>query len=137
MSEEVVQHWLHEISRTLAARDHAAHMQLISRDVTLLGVPGFENIGFDDWSKQCQYEFENALVKAVNYGKIKIRAATDERIMFMTYETVTASDGSVNAQGIECLLAKEDDGKWRLVQERILPADETRQYGLDTTNTPT
>ena len=106
-------------------------MQLISQDVTLLGVPGFDNIGFDDWSKQCQYEFANSLIDRVDYGKIRVRVVTDKRIMFMTYETVTASDGSVNAQGIECLLEKEDDGQWRLVQERILPADESRQYGLE------
>ena len=135
MSETVIQHWLDEISRTVAAHDHAGHMQLISQDVTLIGVPGFDNIGFDDWSKQCEYEFTNALIKRVDYGKIRIRVTTDKRIMFMTYETVTASDGNVNAQGIECLLGKEDDGQWRLIQERILPEDETRQLGLEPAST--
>lgn len=132
MSEETVQQWLQEISRTVAARDHAGHMRLISHAVALLGVPGFENIGFDDWSKQCQHEFSNGLIQSVDYGKIRIRVITGKRIMFMTYETVTASDGSRNAQGIECVLEKEDDGHWRLVQERIMSPDETRQYGLDT-----
>jgi uncharacterized protein (TIGR02246 family) len=131
MSEAVIQHWLKEISRTVAKHDHAAHMQLISQDVTLIGVPGFDNIGFDDWSKQCEYEFANRLIERVDYGKIRIRVVTDKRIMFMTYETVTASDGSVNGQGIECLLEKEDDGQWRLIQERILKQDETRQYDLE------
>ena len=134
MSEAVIHHWLNEISRTVAAHDHAAHMQLISQDVTLLGVPGFDNIGFDDWSKQCQYEFANKLISRVDYGKIRVRVVTEKRIMFMTYETVTASDGSVNAQGIECLLEKEGDGQWRLVQERILPEDETRSYNLEPTS---
>jgi uncharacterized protein (TIGR02246 family) len=131
MSEVVIHNWLNEISRTVAAHDHAAHMQLISRDVSLLGVPGFDNIGFDDWSKQCQYEFTNRLIKRVEYGKIRIRVVTEKRIMFMTYETVTANDGSVNAQGIECLLEKETDGQWRLIQERILPPEETRQFDLE------
>jgi uncharacterized protein (TIGR02246 family) len=135
MSETVIQHWLDEISRSVAAHDHAAHMQLISQDVTRLGVPGFDNIGFDDWSKQCQYEFSNKLIDRVDYGKIRVRVVTHKRIMFMTYETVTASDGSVNAQGIECLLEKEDDGQWRLVQERILPEDESRQFGLEPAST--
>ena len=131
MSEAVIQNWLNEISRTVAAHDHAAHMQLISQDVSLLGVPGFDNIGFDDWSKQCQYEFANRLIKRVEYGKIRIRVVTPKRLMFMTYETITASDGSVNAQGIECLLEKEADGQWRLIQERILSPEETRQYDLE------
>lgn len=137
MSEAVIQHWLKEISRTVSVHDHAAHMQLISRDVILLGVPGFDNIGFDDWSKQCAYEFANRLIQRVDYGKIRIRAATEKRILFMTYETVIANDGSVNAQGIECLLEKEDDGQWRLVQERILSPEETRQYDLEPTTTIT
>jgi len=131
MSESVIQNWLQEISRTVASHDHAAHMQLISRDVTLLGVPGFDNIGYEDWSKQCEYEFANNLIKGVDYGKLRVRVVTDKRLMFMTYETVTGNDGSVNAQGIECLLEKEDDGRWRLVQERILSPEETRQYDLE------
>lgn len=135
MSETVIQNWLNEISRTVAAHDHTAHMALISRDVSLLGVTGFDNIGFDDWSKQCQYEFANRLIKRVDYGKIRIRVVTEKRIMFMTYETVTASDGSINAQGIECLLEKEGDGRWRLVQERILPPAETRKFDLEPAST--
>jgi uncharacterized protein (TIGR02246 family) len=135
MSVTVIQRWLDEISRTVAAHDHAAHMQLISQDVTLLGVPGFDNIGFDDWSKQCQYEFVNGLIKRVDYGKVRVRVVTPKRIMFMTYESVIASDGSVNAQGIECLLEKENDGQWRLVQERILPVEESRQLGLEPATT--
>jgi uncharacterized protein (TIGR02246 family) len=131
MSEAVIRDWLKEISKTVAARDLAAHMQLISKDVTLLGVPGFDNLGYDDWSKQCDYEFANKLIKSVKYGKLRIRVVTQKRLMFMTYETVTANDGSVNAQGIECLLEKEDDGHWRLIQERILSPDETRQYELE------
>ncbi len=135
MSEAVIKNWLSEISRTLAAHDHAAHMALISRNVSLLGVPGFDNIGFDDWSKQCQYEFANRLIQRVDYGKIRIRVVTEKRIMFMTYETVTAKDGSINAQGVECLLEKEDDGQWRLVQERILPPEETRKFDLEPAST--
>lgn len=135
MSEAVIKHWLQEISRTVATHDHTAHMQLISRDVSLLGVPGFDSIGFEDWSKQCQYEFANKLIKRVDYGKIRIRVNALKRIMFMTYETITTKDGSVSAQGIECLLQKEDDGQWRLIQERILSPEETRQYDLEPAET--
>lgn len=44
--------------------------------------------------------------------------------MFKTYETVEATDGTLSAHGIEVLLEQEEDGKWRVVQERILPPDE-------------
>ena len=39
-------------------------------------------------------------------------------------------DGSVNAQGVEMLLELESDQKWRLVQERVLPEDETEHDDL-------
>jgi len=45
--------------------------------------------------------------------------------MFKSYETVEGSDGTVNSQGVEILLEKEDDDKWRLIHERVLPEDET------------
>ena len=50
--------------------------------------------------------------------------------MFKTFETVEGTDGTVNAQGIELLLEKEAGEKWRLLQERILPADEARHNNL-------
>jgi len=48
--------------------------------------------------------------------------------MFVTQETIIASDGTQNQQGIECLLEKEDDGVWRLTQQRVLGEDETVNY---------
>lgn len=64
-------------------------------------------------------------MKSVRYDGFKLVAETATRVMFKTYETVEATDGTVNAQGVEMLLVKEDDGKWRLAQERILPSDES------------
>ena len=50
--------------------------------------------------------------------------------MFKSSKTVPSADGGGNAQGIEILLEKESDGKWRLVLERIQSADETKQHKL-------
>ena len=103
-------------------------MNLISNKIHLVGVPGFESIGYDDWAKQCPQEFENALISDIQYQGPKIRATTDARIMFVTLETIIASDGTQNQQGIECLLEKEDDGVWHLTQQRVLGEDETANY---------
>ncbi|MBI3563339.1 MAG: hypothetical protein HY080_16670 [Gammaproteobacteria bacterium] len=130
MSEEIIQHWLHEVSRTVAANDLTGHLNLISRRVALSGVPGFETIGYDDWARQCTHEFNQRLIRSVQYRGLKLRAATPERIMFKTYETVTATDGGQNSQGIEVLIEKEPDGVWRVVQERILPEAESRHDGF-------
>lgn len=125
MSKEIAQHWLQESARTANALNLTEHMNLISKRVSLTGVPGFESIGFDDWRAQCEHEFSNKLLKQVKYQGLKLIVETDSRVMFKTYETVEGVDGTVNAQGVEILLEQEGDGVWRLVQERVLPADET------------
>ena len=130
MSESIAKKWLEAAIHTAANKEHQKHMDLISRKVSLQGVPGFENIGYDDWSAQTKYEFENDVLKSVHYQGYKALTATLTHIMFKTFETVEANDGTINAQGVEMLLEKEADGKWRLVQERILPEDESRHDGL-------
>lgn len=125
MSQMIAEQWLLDAVRTANTKDHEAHMDLISKRISLQGVPGFESIGYEDWSSQCQHEFENNLLKSVRYDGFKLVAETTTRVMFKTFETVEATDGTINAQGVEMLLEKEEDGKWRLVQERILPADES------------
>ncbi|MCW8936231.1 MAG: hypothetical protein OQK98_16075 [Gammaproteobacteria bacterium] len=130
MSEEIAKQWLEKAVTTAADKDHAAHMNLISKKVTLRGVPGYENIGYDDWSAQTLHEFEDNILKSISYKGYKPLISTLTHIMFKTFEIVEANDGKVNAQGIEILLEKEDDAEWRLVQERILPEDEAKHDGL-------
>jgi len=100
------------------------HMNLISKEVSVFGVPGFEVIGYQDWFNQCQHEFENKLLKKVSYQGLNVLAETPERIMFKSIETVEGSDGVINNNGIEFIIQKEADGQWRVSQERILPEDE-------------
>jgi hypothetical protein len=112
------------MAETANKLDLDAHMNLISKQVSVYGVPDFEVITYDDWFKQCKYEFENKLLKKVSYQGLNILAQTADRVMFKSLETVEGSDGSVNTSGIEFIIQKEDDGQWRVSQERILPADE-------------
>ena len=130
MTQEIAEHWLQQAAETANRHDFEGHMALISRRVSLQGVPGFENLGYEDWYNQCQHEFENKLLKSVRYDGLKLRVATGKAIMFKTFETVEGTNGEVNAQGIEILLEKEDDGQWRLVQERILSDEESQHDQL-------
>lgn len=118
----------HEFLDLMAAsankHDLNKHMNLISKDVSVFGVPGFEVIGYQDWFSQCEHEFANKLLKGVSYQGLNVLAETPERIMFKSIETVEASDGAVNVNGIEFIITKESDGEWRVTQERILPEDE-------------
>lgn len=102
--------------------DHAAHMALISKSVAVYGVPGFEVIAYEDWSRQCAEEFARNLIKAISYDNIQIVSETDSLICFETQETIEARDGTVNRNRLEVFLARETDEQWRIVQETILPA---------------
>ncbi|MFV2061682.1 MAG: hypothetical protein ACC653_13430 [Gammaproteobacteria bacterium] len=132
MSEKAIsiaKDWMAKIIDTAINNQYDAHMDLISKKVNITGIPGFENIGYDDWATQCKHEFDNNIIKNISYQGLKLQAHTDTRIMFKTYEAVEANDGAINAQGIEVLLENEQ-GNWRVVQERILPADEVKHDKL-------
>lgn len=119
-----VQNFLDLMASTANDLNLNEHMSLISKDVSVFGVPGFEVIGYQDWFNQCQHEFENKLLKKVSYQGLNVLAETPERVMFKSIETVEGSDGEKNSNGIEFIIQKEDDGQWRVSQERILPDDE-------------
>ncbi len=112
------------MAETANKLDLEAHMNLISKEVSVYGVPDFEVITYEDWYNQCEHEFSNKLLKKVSYEGLNILAETSDRIMFKSLETIEGSDGSINTSGIEFIIQKEADGQWRVGQERILPADE-------------
>jgi len=130
MSEKIANKWLLDTITSVENKDHSAHMALISSNVSLQGVPGYESINYDDWSAQTKHELENNILKSVQYDGCKLISSTANHVMFKTFETVTASDGTINAQGIEIILEKESDGQWRLIQERVLNSDESKHDGL-------
>ena len=125
MSKQNAQEWLAQSASTANDLNLAAHMNLISKRVALTGIPGYKTIGYKEWHAQCEHEFSDKILKRVQYQGFKLIVETDARVMFKTYETVEGTDGTINAQGVEILLEKEADGVWRLVQERVLPAEET------------
>jgi hypothetical protein len=130
MSEKIAQQWLDDAVNTANAHDLTAHMNLISKQVALKGMPGFDTIGYADWFAQCEHEFADGVLQSVSYRGLKMLAETETQIMFKTFETVVATDGKINAQGIEVLIELENDGVWRLIQERVLSAAESAHDGL-------
>jgi ketosteroid isomerase-like protein len=130
MSRKIVLQWLDAVERTARALDHEAHMDLVSKRVQVHGTPGFDVIGYEDWARQCEHDFKEGLLKSVGYQGLRMIVSTDTRIMFQTQERVEGTDGTVVRHGLEVLLEKEADGKWRVVRERIMPDDEAVYSGL-------
>ncbi len=123
-AEQIAQHWMDQCCITIQQYDHNAHMDLISKDVQVFGVPGFEVIGYNDWFSQCEYEFNEKLIQQASYQGLKIRQSNKQQIMFMANETIKATEGTVDTHSIEVVLSKEQDGKWRVTQERLLSKEE-------------
>ncbi len=129
-AETIAQDWLDQCCKTIASYDHAAHMDLISKQVEVLGVPGFDVIGYTDWFSQCEYEFSEKLIAKTSYQGLKIRTSNDNQIMFLTNETINTNDGTVDTHPIEIVLSHEDDGRWRVTRERLLNKTEARDLGI-------
>ena len=118
------QEYLDQMAATANALDLNSHMDLISKEVRVFGVPGYEVIGYDDWYNQCKHEFDTRLLKLVSYKGLNVLAETSDKVVFKSIETVEGTDGTSNTSGIEFIIQKEDDGKWRVTQERVLSDDE-------------
>lgn len=129
-AKKIIHEWMQACSQTLAEHDIPGHLALISKQVKVHGVPDLEIIDYKDWAAQVEYEFSQKLIKSVEYRGDTIRAENQSEIMFLTMEVITAADGQVINNALEVLLNLEDDGKWRVVQERILGEEEARHFGL-------
>lgn len=119
-AQQVAEQWLTHAAESAGQRDLKGHMGMISKRVSVLGVPGFDNIDYDTWFKQCRHQFENAMIKSVAYKGFNLASSTESQIIFTVYETVMGTDGTLNEQIVEMTLEIEPDGVWRLAQERLL-----------------
>lgn len=128
--ERIAQEWLDASAQTASDKLFDEHFKLISKKVRVTGVPGYESISYDDWARQSKQEFEDNIIQKVSYEGLKMTAFNEAQIMFKTVESVIANDGSGHSHGVEIVLEKEDDGVWRVIQERVMTEDETRHVGL-------
>lgn len=119
-AQQIAEQWLTTAAESAGQKDLKAHMGMISKQVSVLGVPGFDNIDYDTWYKQCKHQFEMAMLKSIAYKGFNLISATETQINFTVYETVVGSDGTLNEQIIEMTLEKEADDVWRLLKERVL-----------------
>ena len=126
----IAQEWLNASALTATNHQFDEHFDLISKKVRVTGVQGFESIGYNDWAKQSEQEFKDGTLKNVSYNGLKVLATNEKQIMFKTVESITASDGTSKAHGVEILLEAEEGGIWRVIQERVLSDKESQHDGL-------
>ena len=130
-AQEIAEQWLAQAAESAGQKNLKDHMGMISRRVSLEGVPGFDNIDYDVWYGQCRHQFENAMIKSIAYKGVNLISSTGSQIVFTVLETVVGTDGTLNQQLVEMSLEKEMDDVWRLVLERVLlENDALRNYEL-------
>jgi len=127
---QIAQEWLDASALTATNKQFEEHFNLISKKVRVTGVEGFESIGYDDWARASKKDFEENVIVSVSYNGMEMNATNDTQIMFKTVEMISVNDGTKRTHGIEVLLEQEDDGVWRVIQERVMKDDETRHVGL-------
>ena len=128
--EVIAQEWLDASALTATNKDFDEHFKLISKKVRVTGVEGFDSVSYDDWARASKKDFEENVIESVSYQGLEMTATNDTQIMFKTVETIAVNDGSKRAHGIEVVLEKEEDGVWRVIQERVMMDDESRHHGL-------
>lgn len=116
----IAEQWLTEAAESAGRKDLQGHMGMISKRISVQGVPGFDTIDYDIWYKQCRHQFEMSMIKSIAYKGFNMISATETQILFTVFEAVVGSDGTLNEQIVEKSLEKEDDDVWRLVHERVL-----------------
>lgn len=114
------QEFLSQMGKTANMHNFEEHMNLISKDVKVYGVPDFDLITYDDWFNQCKQEFEDKLLTGVSYQDTHTLSETTNEITFVAVETVEASDGKKNVNCVKFIIKKETDGQWRVLLERIM-----------------
>jgi len=59
-AQQIAEQWLTHAAESAGQKDLKVHMGMISKRVSLQGVPGFDKIDYDIWYKQCRHQYEVA-----------------------------------------------------------------------------
>lgn len=116
---QIIYKWQEQMSKTIAERDLPNHMELISKKIEVFGNPSKEHINYAGWYKRRKNEFEKQSVVCVSYANTRIKTITQRRIIFNVNESIAGTDGRIITLNQDVILEREDDDKWRLVEQNI------------------
>jgi hypothetical protein len=118
-AEKIVQQWLDELSFSAATWDLDAHMQLVSRQVEVTGIPNINSIDYKGWKLRRKNEFEKKLLHGLNYRLTDMLSENEEQLRFKVEEIMRAFNGKVVVIDKEVTLQREADGQWRVRREHF------------------
>jgi hypothetical protein len=127
---DIAKAWALACCETLEKRDLEGHMDLISKKVQVFGLADLDVVNYNFWLKQVQEQFAAGTVTSLSYYLNSVKAESDSLIKFTAMEYLTDNKGEKYENPLLIVLAKEDDGVWRAIEEKILDRDEADAAGL-------
>ena len=119
MSELDIQKWLSNITETVKARDLHKHMNLVSENVVIYGMPKGDTLNYADWYNRRKSEFERGVLKDLTYHNLKMRNFGLRRLIFDIEEIMDGANGDMAVINKQVILEQEQDEQWRVVEETI------------------
>lgn len=119
MSEIDIRKWLSDITETVEAKDLHKHMNLVSENVVIYGMPSGKTLSYADWYDRRKSEFKRGLLKSLSYDKLVIKTMGLKRLIFSINEIMDTPNGDLVIVNKNITLENEQDCKWRVVEETI------------------
>jgi len=82
MSELDIRKWLSNITETVKTKDLQKHMDLVSENVVIYGMPKGITLNYADWYSRRKSEFERSVLKDLTYHNLKVKTYGLRRLIF-------------------------------------------------------
>ena len=119
MSELDIRKWLSNITETVKTKDLQKHMDLISENVMVYGMPSGKTLDYSDWKKRRESEFKRDLIKDLTYENLQITNFGLRRLIFTIQEMMSGTNGDIAIINKQVILEQDQDDQWRAVEETI------------------
>jgi len=119
MSELDIRKWLSNITETVNNRDLEQHMDLVSENVVVYGMPSGKTLSYADWYTRRKNEFKRGILKSLAYNKLKIKTIGLRRLIFDIEEVMEGTNGDIALINKEVILEQDLNEAWRVVEETI------------------
>lgn len=119
MSELDIKKWLSNITNTIHERDLKTHMDLVSENVVIYGMPNGKTLNYADWYNRRKTEFKRGILKSITYNKLQVKNFGLRRLIFSIEEVMDATNGDLAIINKQVVLEQEEDNQWRVVEETI------------------
>ena len=119
MSELDIRKWLSNISESVNHKDLERHMDLVSENVAIYGMPSGQTLSYADWYARRKSEFRRNILKSLTYNNLKIKTIGLRRLIFDVEEVMEGSNGDIAIINKQIILEQDLDEAWRVVEETI------------------